>query len=250
MISILYEHAIILSGTSLILSSLVVESALEAETQTKSSDERIELVRRLPEAATSNGNFADNRVRVRDVEEVCDRFKVESVPKSSWTRHPKIDDVDVRQANISDLFAHDRYLTEVQVLKDRGRWPIVRVEGITCVVLIVQADVEGFRKSVAAEHLEHLSGVIVQDRIGAVNLVVRIVEVVSQTTAVGALLLLYGIASQNLPAFAHPLLYCKFNSVVMVSVKFRNVRDQVVGKANINQWKIVERSGLTGYGIY
>jgi len=142
MISILYEHAIILSGTSLILSSLVVESALEAETQTKSSDERIELVRRLPEAATSNGNFADNRVRVRDVEEVCDRFKVESVPKSSWTRQPKIDDVDVWQADISDLFADDRYLSLVETRNDCCWWPVIGIERIAGVVLKVQPDVE------------------------------------------------------------------------------------------------------------
>src|SRR5258707_13526296 len=87
MISMLNRHAIILSGTDLIFFCLVGESALEAEAQAKTSDERIELVRRLPEAAASDWNFADDSVGVPDVEEFCDRFKVESVSKLSWRRH-------------------------------------------------------------------------------------------------------------------------------------------------------------------
>ena len=118
------------------------ENALKAEAQAKSSDERIELVRRLPEAAASNWNFADHSVSVRDVEEICDGFKVESVTQSSWTRQPKIDDVDVRQADISDLFADHRYLSLVEAGNNRCWWAVVGIERIAGVVLKVQPNVE------------------------------------------------------------------------------------------------------------
>ena len=130
MISMLSRHAIILSY-------LVSESASKAEAQAKSSDERIELVGRLPEAAASNWNFADNSVRVRDVEEICDRFEVESVSKSSWTRQPEIDDVDVWQADITDLFADHRYLPLVETRNDCCWRAIVGIERIAGVVLKV-----------------------------------------------------------------------------------------------------------------
>src|SRR5258708_1119754 len=142
MISMLNRHAIILSGTDLIFFCLVRESALEAEAQAKSSDERIKLVGRLPEAAASDWNFADDSVGVRDVEKICDRFKIESVPKSSWTRQPKIDDVDVRQADISDLFADHRYLSLVETRNDCRWWAVVGIERIASVVLKVQPNVE------------------------------------------------------------------------------------------------------------
>jgi hypothetical protein len=58
--------------------SRINETALEAEAQTKSGDERIELISWLQETAASYWNLIDYRVCIRNIEEVCNWFKSES----------------------------------------------------------------------------------------------------------------------------------------------------------------------------
>jgi len=96
-------------------------------------------------------------------------------------------------------------------------------------MLIVNSKRNRLRQCVVAQHLEHLRRIIVKYGVLAVNLIVGIIEVISQTPCVCTLLLLKRIAGQQLPSLAHSLGCSQLNPVVMVGVELGDVGDQVIG---------------------
>ena len=98
------------------------------------------------------------------------------------------------------------------------------------VVLEVDARPELPGQVVAAVHLEYVGGVIVENVVAAIDIAIRIVEVVVEGivgkagTAEYALLALEGKAGQQLPAMREPLHGIKLDSMVGVVVQFRDVR--------------------------
>src|ERR1700743_2622510 len=119
---------------------------LETETQGEAGNEWVELVGGLLEAAASGRHLTNHGVRVCDIEEICNWFQCKSVVKMGRARESQVENIDVRQTYVSNLFTDDGNLALIKTRDDCSGRPIVRIKRIACVMLKVDTNAERFRK--------------------------------------------------------------------------------------------------------
>src|SRR5690348_6725642 len=209
---------------------------LEYETQTKASHKGVDRERGLQiEAAPRRsvlGDFRDSRLRVRYVKEIDCRCEAVAVAVGKFTRKTEVQLIHTRQALDSRRLKKDRlrYDSALSIGYVEG---FCWLDGETSIVLEIDAGTEFPRKLVGAIDLEDIGRVEIQVVVVAVDVEVRVCEIVTRSfvrksASIDALLALDGEACEHLPLVGQTFHGSEFNGMIGIVVKHGNVGDQIV----------------------